>query len=218
MLGLIAVAVPLGMAHALDADHVLAVSALTATKGRVGASRGGAYAVRWAIGHGGLLMLVAAASLCLHFVLPATLPFWAERFVGVILVVTGALAILKLTKDRRGAIEHRHDGFSHTHGRVGGRRHDHSPTLVGMVHGLAGSAPALALIPATLLHPALGLAYVLTFSLGVLAGMLAFGLCLRIFQQALLKRAPLIADIARGALGALAILIGAIWFAARWSS
>ena len=77
------------MAHALDPDHVLAVSSLAVRKSDRPGARAVAYAVQWAMGHGGLLLLVAAAALFLHRELPTPLPYWAERLVGVILIATG---------------------------------------------------------------------------------------------------------------------------------
>jgi hypothetical protein len=92
--------------------------------------------------------------------------------------------------------------------------HDHAPILVGIVHGLAGSAPALALIPATLYQPTLGLSYVLIFSAGVLAGMLTFGILLSRGQRFLLRHHPLLFDGGRAMLGAGAAILGVFWLAA----
>jgi len=220
LLALMLVAVPLGMAHALDSDHVLAVSSLAAARDGRNGGRGVAYAARWAIGHGGLLLLVAALVLLLHWNMPAPLPYWAERLVGVILVATGLSACWRVLQNRRSRVSHRHGDVEHAHalGRPPALRHEHAPMAVGMVHGLAGSGPAMALIPATLLHPALGLAYVLVFSAGVLLGMLTFGVCLRSFQGLLLRRAPLLADIGRATIGLLAMAAGAFWLATGWSA
>lgn len=209
--GLLAVAVPLGMLHALDADHLVAVSSLGAARPG-GAPRSLVYSFRWAMGHGGLLIIVAISALLFHRTMPAMLPGWAERAVGVVLIGTGALALRQLYLDRLGKVAHRHGVVEHAH-HLGRRGHDHAPMAIGMLHGLAGSAPAMALIPATLLHPALGLAYVLVFSIGVLIGMLCFGLCLRRTQGLLLDHSPLLADAGRMALGLAAIALGLFWLA-----
>jgi len=199
-------AVPLGMAHALDPDHVLAVSGLSLQRSAKPGRRIVAYAAQWAAGHGGLLLLVTAAALLFHVRLPAPIPGWAERLVGVILIATG----LSICGRLLGEIRRRRDATAPVPPR---HRHPRAPFFVGVVHGLAGSGAALALIPATLMQPAVGLAYVLTFSLGVLAGMVAFGQCLRGAQGALADRAPRWAEITRGGLGVVAAGVGVFWLA-----
>ena len=197
------VALPLGALHALDTDHVLAVSTLAVREKERVARRSLAFSAQWALGHGGFLMLLSVAALLFHVELPAAFPHWAERLVGMILIVTGLSVCWRLYRQRCGAaVRHAYDGKGH------------APLLVGMVHGLAGSGAALALIPASLIRPAFGLAYVLTFSVGVLAGMVIFGLCLGRLQGRLAAKAPRFAELIQGLLGALATGVGVAWLAA----
>lgn len=204
----------LGLLHALDADHIVAVSALAARQRRWQNSV--AYAARWALGHGAILVLVAAAALCLRWRLDDAVGQIAEQAVGAILIVSGLAIIGQLRRQRIGLAVHRHGAQVHAHlaRPAQGRRHDHAPALVGLVHGLAGSAPALALIPATLYHPALALGYVLIFSLGALGGMVLFGLLLGRCQQSLLRHSPRIFDGSRLALGVGATGLGLFWLGA----
>lgn len=172
----------LGMMHALDADHVMAVSVLSVD--RPGLARTLRFSAHWAIGHGGVLLCSGLMLFGLGVVIPASVQRLAEIGVGVLLIALGAWCLWGLRRRRLSLREHRHGELVHRHwheaGDASGRGHGkggHAPILVGMLHGLAGSAPALALIPAVAqgqLGPALG--YLMLFSLGVMLSMVTFGL------------------------------------------
>lgn len=209
----------LGLLHAFDADHIVAVSSLSARKR--GGKAGVLYALKWALGHGGILLLVAIAALYFRWRLPEFIPYSAEKIVGVILIVAGLSLFWTLHRQRVQLRVHRHGDVVHAHlasidTSVSGKTaaHDHTPVLVGIVHGLAGSAPALALIPATLYQPWLAAGYVLIFSMGVLTGMVGFGLLLGHGQRFLLRRSPALFDGSRLLLGLCATGLGVFWLAA----
>ena len=217
VLGLLAVSFPLGMLHALDPDHVLAVATLTGRERKP--TRALSYALHWAMGHGGLLLLITIAVLSFHFVLPPSVPYWAERSVGVILIVTGTSVLWIIRKERL----HGH-GPAHVHGHAGGMiAHSHAddglpkyspfraPFLIGIVHGTAGSAPFLALLPAAFLSPLMGVLYVAIFSVGVLVGMLSFAVLLRHGQGWLGHRAEGLGHACRGLFAVAALGAGAFW-------
>ncbi|HEY0282230.1 MAG TPA: hypothetical protein VGC27_06365, partial [Rhizomicrobium sp.] len=86
-----------------------------------------------------------------------------------------------------------------------------APLLIGIVHGTAGSAPFLALIPAAFMSPAKGILYVAIFSIGVLAGMLCFAVLLRSGQGWLNRRAHSLGYLCRGAFAAVAMSAGVFW-------
>lgn len=181
----------LGALHALDADHVLAVSALGAEHDRGARS----YSLHWALGHGGAVLVAGLCVLGLGTAVPTGLSGMAEALVGLVLVMLGLQVLRRLRIERRRATPghmhwHMHDGLPlhphwHTHAptlhqhetarKPHAHRH-HRAVMVGVLHGTAGSAPLLALLPATQLgSPAWGLAYLLLFCLGVVAGMGVFG-------------------------------------------
>ncbi len=218
VIGLLALSFPLGMLHALDPDHVLAVATLAGREKTP--SRALAYAVHWAIGHGGLLLLITAALFIFHWVLPQNVPYWAERSVGVILILTGTSVLLNIRKEHL----HSHDGGLHWHRHepvhavpTGGAEASHkrwsfrTPLLIGIVHGTAGSAVFLALIPAVFMSPAIGILYVAIFSMGVLAGMLCFALLLRTGQGWLNRRGNSFGYACRGAFAVVAMCAGVFW-------
>lgn len=212
--GIMTLSFALGLLHAFDADHIVAVSSLASRKRDW--RRGALYALKWAVGHGGILLLVAAATLLLRWQLPEVIPHSAEKIVGVILIVAGLSIFWSLYRQRVQLKLHSHGSVVHAHltRPEQGASHDHTPVLVGVVHGLAGSAPALALIPAALYQPWLAIAYVVIFSLGVLAGMVTFGLLLGHCQRFLLARRPVLFDGLRILLGAGATGLGVLWLSA----
>ncbi|HKK13287.1 MAG TPA: sulfite exporter TauE/SafE family protein [Gammaproteobacteria bacterium] len=174
----------LGLLHALDADHIMAVTGLAST--RPGWRTSLAFCGRWAVGHGLSLVTIGAGVLLLGMAIPVRLSATAEHLVGVVLVAIGAWVLWDLVRKRAHLHFHRHDGmpghahWHQHHGRAGhderAHRHGHRAVLVGLLHGTAGSAPLLALIPlAKMGSPWVGLAYLLVFSLGVLSSMLVFG-------------------------------------------
>ena len=178
----ISLAFGLGMLHALDADHIMAVSSLAS--GGHKARRAWHYAQRWALGHGLSLSLIGTCVYLLGSAIPTELSIMAERLVGVILILMGLYAILGLWRQRLHIHFHHHDGLpahAHLHAHPVGsvstvHGHVHRATLLGLLHGTAGSAPLLVLIPiASLGSPWLALLYLLVFSLGVLLAMSLFG-------------------------------------------
>jgi sulfite exporter TauE/SafE len=174
----------LGLLHALDADHIVAVSGLASTRPGLRASL--RFCTRWAAGHGLSLLLIGGAVLLLGMAIPTTLSAVAEDLVGVVLILIGAWVLYDLFRRRAHLHFHRHDELpQHAHWHVhkhdghhaqDEHRHGHGAVMVGVLHGTAGSAPLLALLPlAKLGSPWIGLAYLLLFGLGVLASMLVFG-------------------------------------------
>lgn len=214
---LLAVSFPLGMVHAFDPDHVLAVATLTGRQDRP--SHALSYAAHWAIGHGGLLLLITIAALGFHWVLPQSIPYWAERSVGIILILTGCSVLWNIRKERSPSQGwHSHgdgwhgDGWHH-HDVPGSARRPffRAPLLIGIVHGTAGSAVFLALIPAIFLSPAMGVIYVVIFSLGVLAGMLCFAAILRRGQGWISQKIRRLGYAFRGTLAVVAMCVGVFW-------
>lgn len=198
----------LGMLHALDADHIMAVSSLSST--RPGFRQSLKFCASWAIGHGTTLLLIGSTVMGFGMAIPTQLSEMAESLVGVVLILIGVFVLWDLYRQRVHLHFHQHDNIpqhahwhvhehtdahAHSHSLVSGpvhnhRRHahphqphhrhshthQHGAVMVGVLHGAAGSAPLLALIPITQLHSVwLGLLYILLFGLGVLLAMLIFG-------------------------------------------
>jgi ABC-type nickel/cobalt efflux system permease component RcnA len=178
----------LGMRHALDADHLAAVATLATRSRSFGHTV--LQGVAWGTGHALTLMLVGGAVLVLGLVLPARAAHALELAVGVMLVALGADVLYRLWRERVHFHAHRHaDGVAHfhahshrdEHGPHDPARHEHRHArgfpgralLVGMVHGMAGSAALVLLSLEALRSPTWGMAYIAIFGFGSVLGMAA---------------------------------------------
>jgi len=176
----------LGLRHATDADHLAAVATL-ATRSR-SVAQTVLQGVAWGTGHTFTLMLFGGAVLVAGAVVPPRAVLALELAVGVMLVLLGADALFRLRRERVHFHAHRHaDGVAHFHAhshRGEGAAHDpahHEHThargfparalLVGMVHGMAGSAALVLLSLEALRSPGWGLLYIAIFGLGSILGM-----------------------------------------------
>ncbi|WP_394202180.1 hypothetical protein [Marinagarivorans algicola] len=178
----------LGLMHALDADHIMAVSVLNSQKTSI--KRTLVQSGRWALGHGGMLLCCGILLFGVGVPIPESIQKTAEMSVGVLLIVLGVMCVIRIRKDK----------------------HSHKPVFVGMLHGLAGSAPALALIPAVAngqFMPAM--LYLVIFSLGVMLSMLFFGLGFAHIQQFLSRRSHVIFQLSRHGLALSSIALGSYW-------
>lgn len=188
-----------GVLHAFDPDHVVTISTLSAQSDARKTTR--SCAMWWALGHGAVLFVTALALLLFRLPLPEGLSSGAERLVGVILLAAGGTLIY--------AVWHR--GMVHS---ATPPLRQRAPFLVGMVHGLAGSAAVFALLPVGFLGPLAGVAFVLVFSLGVLGGMLLFGSGYERVQNLIGRRSARAGTWSRGLLGTLALAMGGYWLMA----
>jgi high-affinity nickel permease len=188
----------LGMRHATDPDHVIAVTTIV-TRHR---QRGGAAMIGglWGLGHTLTILVVGGGIILLGWVIPPRVGLSLELAVGVMLIVLGLrnLSAMPGAQDHSAVHvhPHAHGDYVHTH------RYQHDPELhphtpeqtplarldrrlgslgvyrlvrpvvVGIVHGLAGSA-AIALLVLTAISDPLGsILYLLVFGLGTIAGMM----------------------------------------------
>lgn len=172
-------ALVLGARHALEPDHLAAVSTLLA--GRSGSRRAALLGAFWGLGHAVALFLAAGALVVARAAMPERLAAMLELGVAGMLVLLGSRNLwLAWRAGREGpAHGHAHGAVSHAH--PGAAEHVHlgaftlarRPLLVGLVHGLAGSGALAALAASRMPSLASGLAFVLSFGAGALLGMAA---------------------------------------------
>jgi high-affinity nickel-transport protein len=197
----------LGMRHATDPDHVIAVSTIVSRERSL--SKAALIGALWGVGHTLTIVLVGAAIILFNIVIPPRVGLTMEFAVGLMLILLG---ILNLTGVSRwmsekfspahphitGEHAHIHEHGSHLHF----HRHSHAPVqehhgdslaepkwlrkpfgslgvfhslrplLIGIVHGLAGSAAVALLVLSTIHDPRWGVLYLLIFGLGTIAGMM----------------------------------------------
>jgi len=170
LLSILSLAFALGLVHALDTDHVIAVSTL-ACQPHSAPKNPRWYGLRWALGHGVTLLLLGSIVLGIGMAIPNAFGEAAESLVGLVMVGMGIAVIYRLSRHRLARADN--VKTHNTHPGLCNTPHQHSATAIGALHGIAGSAPLLALIPATASGSGwLGMAYLLLFNVGVLVSML----------------------------------------------
>jgi high-affinity nickel permease len=170
----------IGLQHALEPDHLAAVGSL-ASRSRSPRSLSSA-GLWWGIGHAVPLLLLGGAALLAHATIPASFANLAEMAVGVMLVVLGGRVLYRLWHDRVHIHVHRHaDGTIHLHAHSHKHGEEHeahahgSSFLVGVTHGLAGSAALVVVAAAAAPSAWSAIGFVTVFSLGAAMGMAALG-------------------------------------------
>ncbi len=169
----------LGMRHALEPDHLTAVSTLVT--GERSSLRAAMLGASWGVGHTLSLVVVGAALVVMRAEMPAHVADAFELLVAVMLVVLGVRAIAMAVRQgpvgpahvhHHGDVVHHHAGTTpHVH--VGHWTLARRPLLVGAVHGLAGSGALTALVLATLTSTAARITYMTLFGVGSTVGMAA---------------------------------------------
>src|SRR5438067_3070403 len=162
------VAFALGLRHASDPDHLVAVSTLLAGARERAARTPAKLGAAWGAGHATTLLLFGLPLLLVRAYLPAVVESSAEALIGVIVV---ALAVRLLARWRRGAFHvhlHHHDGETHRHVHSHSDATDHAHVhrvrtpwqaySIGLVHGVAGSGAVSVLLIAVIPSRALAAA------------------------------------------------------------
>ena len=206
-LSIVALGFFLGMRHATDPDHVIAVTTIVSRqRDLLGAALTGIF---WGIGHTLTIFVLGAAIILFDVVIPARIGLSMELSVGLMLIVLGVMNIASFFRSARSLsspgqgeskVIHRH---AHSHGDdANSQGHGHAPEtyphnsnhtpltwldrlfgriglyqqlrplVVGIVHGLAGSAAVALLVLTTIRNPRWAIAYLLVFGAGTVGGMM----------------------------------------------
>src|SRR5437899_3892968 len=205
----------LGMRHATDPDHVIAVSTIVARQRNI--KRSALIGAFWGVGHTLTILLVGAAIILFDLVIPPRIGLSMELCVGLMLIILGLMNITSFLRsmssptlgsavrdlesdlpasdhvhagdhshaDPSGVVHSHDDGHPHSHngegtpvayldrtlGRVTAYQYAR-PLIIGIVHGLAGSAAVALLVLTTIRNPYWSVAYLLIFGIGTIAGMM----------------------------------------------
>ena len=218
LLSIVALGFFLGMRHATDADHVIAVSTIVSRYRSV--KHAVAIGALWGVGHTLTILLIGGGIILFGWVIPVRIGLSMELSVGLMLILLGVLNLTGILPrisnnfshtqhpqgvsgdhdDGCGAAQHSnahtHGDYVHTHSRGHNLKiHPHDPghapliwldrrfgrlglynivrpLVVGLVHGLAGSAAVALLVLTTIRNPNWALAYLLLFGAGTIAGMI----------------------------------------------
>jgi len=203
-LSIIALGFFLGMRHATDPDHVIAVTTIVSRERRVSKSAWiGAF---WGVGHTLTIFVVGAAIILFGLVIPPRIGLSMELAVGAMLILLGLFNVRSFFRAVPAPVQtasvqvhshhHAHGDYIHTHPHSHSpEQHPHAadqtpvaridrvmmrfsayrplrPLIIGIVHGLAGSAAVALLVLATIRDPRWAIAYLLVFGVGTIAGMM----------------------------------------------
>lgn len=206
-----------GLYHAIEADHLAAVSAIVSEhKNVLTASIIGGF---WGLGHTISLFVVGALVIFVKFQISESTEGILEGVVGIMLVLLGLNAIRKIfTAEKIHSHTHAHDGHEHSHlhvhhneaGETSHHRFAPRSVAVGMIHGLAGSAGLMLLVLPTILSPAVALLYIAIFGVGSIAGMMIMSLLMGLPLYFTAGRFRLINKGIRFAAGAFSLVWGAL--------
>ena len=150
-LGLSLFGLLLGIRHAVDPDHVVAVTAIAT--GQRSVRNAGMIGAMWGVGHTFTILLVGGAIIVFRIAIPPRLGLAFEFAVGIVLIVLGLANLLSRAE-------------------VTPPRNSARPVVVGMVHGLAGSAAVALLVLAAVRETAWAIGYLMLFGLGTIVGMI----------------------------------------------
>ncbi|NOT09129.1 MAG: hypothetical protein HOP28_13095 [Gemmatimonadales bacterium] len=195
-------AVTLGFVHAIELDHMVAVTAFVSKRPRLLTALG--FGFRWGLGHSIAVFLAGALLLATGVRLPPSMTGLLEGTVGIALVAVGIWSLRTAPK------LHLHAPQEHGDPRAG-------ITAVGLLHGLAGTTAAVALVPVTLIHSVwLGIGYLLAFGIGVTVGMSLFAIAAAVAIRQAAERSLLLGRRLAGVAGVASLCVGLWWLARAW--
>lgn len=246
----------LGMRHATDADHVIAVATIVGREKSIAPAT--LVGILWGLGHTATVVVVGGVMIVFGIVIPERVAHLLESGVGIMLIVLGVLALKGVLRRERVAfapVEHPHrpaitprprapslDRHAHVHAHgdhVHTHRHSHErnghghaedatatawldrqlgrlgvyqalrPVVVGIIHGLAGSAAVALLVLGAIRDPWWGVAYLIVFGLGTIAGMMLVTAVIALPFALSARRLPRMNLVLRVGSGGLSIVFGA---------
>jgi hypothetical protein len=225
MFGILGLGFLLGMQHALEADHIAAVSSIAARRTEVGDIV--KHGLTWGLGHTLTLFAFAGAAIILGRAIPEHFARPIETAVGFMLVGLGAHVLWRMWRDRVHFHTHLHgDGTVHVHAHSHAENpveaavphardlHEHAhgfrwrTLLVGLMHGMAGSAALLVLTVSQASSPAVGLGYVALFGIGSMIGMGALSTVIAVPLAVSARWLTWANSGLQGAVGVITIAIG----------
>ena len=180
----------LGLEHALEPDHLVAVSVFTSERKDLKAATW--LGMSWGLGHTATLLIVGGGALLLNVTIPDNLAASMELLVGLLLVGLGIRVLVQLSRGKLHHHEHGHDDGSthehlHPHGETKSHEHLHRSTrqafFVGLLHGGAGSAAAVLLVATMVSSVWEGIFLILLFGVGSIGGMMLVSLLLGVTSQ-----------------------------------
>lgn len=167
----------LGMRHATDPDHVIAVTTIVSPQR--GIAKAGLIGIVWGLGHTFSIFVAGTLIILLQVSVPPHLGLSMELAVGIMMILLGVLNLTGVLRQ----LQERFMPQNQTPNASGSSWLDRAmpgvgyfnalrPLIVGIVHGLAGSAAVALLVMTTIHNPWWAIAYLLIFGVGTVAGMM----------------------------------------------
>ena len=177
---LIILGLVLGIQHALEPDHVIAVSTIVSKTKQLKMSF--KIGLSWGIGHTVTLLVFSLMIIGLKLNIPDIVVDSLEMLVGIMIIFLGFKTLFNLKMGKVHSHTHTHDNHEHTHFHShkyeDGHTHRHQKnsyikaTIVGMIQGLAGSGAMVVLIVATVNSFLDAIIYIMMFGVGTCVGMM----------------------------------------------
>jgi high-affinity nickel permease len=219
MLGVLGLGFLIGMQHALEVDHIAAVSSIAARRTTIGGIL--KHGLTWGIGHSLTLFIFAGAAILLGRAIPEQVARPLEAAAGLMLISLGSHLLWRLLRERASVLSEQRDRAGHlraqcyVHSAISWTSlHHHERGLpwrslaVGLVHGMAGSAALFVLAASQLSNSVEALLYVVLFSAGSIAGMGALSMMIAIPLSASAQRLAPVHRCLQGLIGTIGIGIG----------
>ena len=221
-----------GAVHVVTgADHLAALLPLSVGR----RLRAFAVGARWGVGHSAGVLLIALLAVLLRERMNLELVgAWGERLVGVMLVALGVLGIREALRLRIHAHPHDHEQVGHAHLHLHGpatahaasgatgvplHRHAHTAFAAGTLHGVAGTAHILGVLPAVAMPDAASSgAYLAAFALGTILAMGSFSAIVGETSARASSATPRLLKSLMYAAGSLTILVGLAWIAVAFGT
>jgi high-affinity nickel permease len=233
-LSVVALGFFLGMRHATDPDHVIAVSTIVSRSRRVGQAAW--IGILWGVGHTLTIVVVGSGIIVFGWVIPTRLGLSMEFSVALMLVLLGVLNLTGMMQRINEIVGARVPFARHEHTHADARlsEHDHPeqterqaslswfdrqfagigvyrllrPLIVGLVHGLAGSAAVALLVLAAIRDARWAIAYLFVFGVGTIAGMMLITMAMAAPLIYSGRKFARLGDVLRIASGAISLAFG----------
>jgi len=200
----------MGIKHALDADHIAALSTILSRNKSIKDSS--ILGMFWGFGHTVALLVMGFLILLLKITVPEKIALSFELIVGTMLVLLGINLLIQIYEDKIHIHKHvhgkeKHSHF-HTHKHTKQHNHFHKSLYIGLLHGLAGSAALSLLVLTTINSIWLGLLYILIFGIGSIIGMMLISSIISIPFALISKRLENAKTMLRASSALISIIIG----------
>lgn len=223
MLSILVLGFLLGMQHALEADHLAAVSSISVGEDSI--IKIITHGAIWGAGHTITLMIFAGGTVLLGLQFSESMSGVLEFIVGIMLVYLGISVLKGILKNKVHIHLHHHDDYrfphfhAHTHEsakhEADPHKHVHPERIplktlfIGMTHGLAGSSALVVLVASTSQTPLMGLGYVALFGVGSIIGMASLSAVIAVpFLEISTKFSRLSSISLRSVIGFGTVLLG----------